>query len=178
MTRRILKDLAEREAFARALSLVFHAEGGESHDPQDPGGLTRFGIAQRYHPDVDVATLTKPAAERIYWTTYWLPARGWLLELPEDVRQRAFLLLVHANPRDAQLVLQRALRACGSPVTEDGIAGPETLGAVATVARTAWGAAQLLAAYRSEAAGYYRVSLIVQGRTERYLAGFLRRAYL
>jgi lysozyme family protein len=37
------------------------------HDPDDPGGTTRYGIDQRSHPDVDVENLTKEQATKIYY---------------------------------------------------------------------------------------------------------------
>ena len=43
------------------------------HDPDDPGGTTRYGIDQRSHPHVDVEHLTKDQATQIYWDE-WLDA--------------------------------------------------------------------------------------------------------
>lgn len=40
-------------------------------DPHDPGGLTNFGIAQRWHPDVDVRNLSLAGATALYRTEYW-----------------------------------------------------------------------------------------------------------
>lgn len=37
----------------------------------DKGGETNFGIARRWHPDVDVAHLTLAGAENIYRADYW-----------------------------------------------------------------------------------------------------------
>jgi len=36
------------------------------HDPDDPGGLTKYGIDKAAHPNVDVANLTEPQARAIY----------------------------------------------------------------------------------------------------------------
>lgn len=36
------------------------------HDPDDPGGTTKYGIDQRSHPGVDIANLTKDGAITIY----------------------------------------------------------------------------------------------------------------
>lgn len=36
------------------------------HDPDDPGGLTKYGIDQASHRSVDVANLTEPQARDIY----------------------------------------------------------------------------------------------------------------
>jgi len=42
------------------------------NDPDDPGGITKYGIDQVSHPKVDVKNLTEPQARAIYfdeWTT-------------------------------------------------------------------------------------------------------------
>jgi Glycosyl hydrolase 108 len=50
-------------------------EGGAKYvnDPKDPGGETRFGIAKRSHPTVDIKTLTELGAQTIYTKEYWDP---------------------------------------------------------------------------------------------------------
>jgi hypothetical protein len=62
-------------------TLQFEGEGGEA-SPGDPGGLTKWGISQRSHPNLDIANLTREQAIEIYRTEYWdrlrcdrLPAR-------------------------------------------------------------------------------------------------------
>jgi lysozyme family protein len=37
------------------------------HDPQDPGGLTKYGIDKASHPKVDIANLTLAQATEIYF---------------------------------------------------------------------------------------------------------------
>lgn len=37
----------------------------------DPGGLTKFGIAQNKHPEVDVRNLTEEQALEIYYNEYY-----------------------------------------------------------------------------------------------------------
>lgn len=51
----------------------FDAEGGYSNDPQDPGGETKYGIAKRSHPDVDIKNLTLEGAMDLYYKEYWVP---------------------------------------------------------------------------------------------------------
>lgn len=46
-------------------------DGGYTNDPDDPGGETKWGIAKKYHPDVDIANLTLPDAMAIYQKEYW-----------------------------------------------------------------------------------------------------------
>ncbi len=45
--------------------------GGYTLDPNDPGGETKYGIAKRYNPGVDIASLTPEQATSIYATKYW-----------------------------------------------------------------------------------------------------------
>lgn len=40
------------------------------HDPDDPGGTTRYGIDKRSHPNEDVENLTKERATQIYWNEW------------------------------------------------------------------------------------------------------------
>lgn len=70
-------------AFADSVHWVLYREGvrwdsqgnvietGLNDDPHDPGGVTKFGIAQRWHPGVDVKNLTIAQAIAIYKTEYW-----------------------------------------------------------------------------------------------------------
>ena len=50
--------------FPACMVQIFGEEGAPSDDPiTDPdGGLTRFGISQTQHPEVNVAALTQAAA--------------------------------------------------------------------------------------------------------------------
>ncbi len=45
--------------------------GGYTNDPADPGGETKYGIAKRYHPSVDIKNLTPEQAASIYANEYW-----------------------------------------------------------------------------------------------------------
>lgn len=62
------------EDFEKILQFTWDWEGrGQVHTVSgDPGGTTKWGIAQRYHPDVDVASLTEDKAREIYYREYWL----------------------------------------------------------------------------------------------------------
>jgi len=107
--------------FDRAIKFVLSAEGDISDDPLDPGGLTRYGISQRAHPDIDVAHLTKAKAINIYRTRYWAT---YLDRLPPPVAVAVFDTGVNLGIRPAIRLLQDAL-----DVTIDGIVGPQTLAA-------------------------------------------------
>ena len=109
--------------FDRALDLILRLEGGDTNDPRDPGGLTRFGVAQASHPNIDVAELTKADAAEIYASQYWKPLRCG--DMPPCIALAVFDCAVNQGPGIAARLLQRAAR-----VREDGVIGPHTLAAI------------------------------------------------
>lgn len=62
--------------FDRVLDFTLKWEGGDKlHNVSgDPGGWTKYGIAQKYHPAVDVPNLTLEQAKEIYRRWYWNPS--------------------------------------------------------------------------------------------------------
>lgn len=149
------------------------SEGGYSSNPADPGGATKFGISARSHPGLEIATLTRDAAVKIYWSEWWI--RFGFAELPAAATAKTFDLAVNMGAGHAIECLQRALRACGRPVTEDGVIGAAT---AAEAARA--DPAALMAALRSELAAHYRLVAANQGHRDnenKFLKGWLKRAY-
>lgn len=162
--------------FLAAVTRVLVDEGGTETAPDDPGGITRFGISAREYPTLDIAHLTRADAIAIYYRDYWHPFG--FDAAPGAIAAKVFDLAVNIGPAHAIGCLQRALRAVGRRVTEDNVLGPET----AAAARAAEPLA-LMAATRSETAGYYRV-MAALARDERpdvgdrdFLTGWLNRAY-
>lgn len=156
--------------FLTAVNRVLADEGGFSSDPADPGGATRFGISARSHPGLDIASLTRDAAVNIYWREWWL--RFGFANLPAAPAAKTFDLAVNIGAGHAIECLQRALRASGLPVLEDGALGPATL----LAARRAHPAA-LMSALRSELAAYYRLVAANQKNGADFIKGWLIRAY-
>jgi lysozyme family protein len=74
-----------RENFQKSIDLLFDIEGYISDDKNDLGGFTRYGISQKYHPDVNVPKLTKEQAIQIYLDEYWVPPGCDELEYPLDM---------------------------------------------------------------------------------------------
>jgi lysozyme family protein len=161
-------------AFARAVARVLANEGGYSHNPLDPGGETNFGISKRQYPLVDIAALTREGAIAIYFRDWW--SRYHYSVLPGPIGAKLFDLAVNIGPEHAARCLQRALRACGRRVDEDGLIGEQTRTAAPAANQLA-----LLAALRSEAAGYYRTLAAIApapgGQANQFLNGWLNRAY-
>lgn len=160
--------------FQAAVATVLEHEGGLVDDPADPGGVTNFGISLRAYPQLGadgIRALTRDKAIAIYWTDYWVRYR--LGQIPGVlVPVKVMDLMVNAGPEPAAHMLQRALRASGEPVDEDGHIGPATIAAVRAASPVA-----LLAALRSEAAGYYRAIVAAKPERSRFINGWLNRAY-
>lgn len=87
----------------------------------DPdGGLTKFGISQKQHPEVDVASLTQGQALDWYLKNMWTPYGGDTLAWP--VCLVVFDGVVNQGPSVSSEALQNALG-----VDPDGDIGPVTV---------------------------------------------------
>ncbi len=171
--------------FNRAVEVVLQHEGGLVDDPDDPGGITNHGISLRFLRRVrpgarpeDVCNLTRDEAIELYRRHFW-HRYGYASLWDQRVATKVFDLSVNMGPRGAHVCLQRALRAAEEPVVEDGVLGPKTLAAVHRAQSDV-----LLAALRSEAAGWYRnLASPKRGyakasrRRPKYIEGWLDRAY-
>lgn len=158
-------------AFARAVAVLLGDEGSYSCNPADPGGETNFGICKHEYPNIDIKSLSRDDAIAIYFRDWW--RRYCYSDLPGPIGAKLFGLAVNIGPEHAARCLQRALRACGRPVEEDARVGASTRIAAAAANQLA-----LMAALRSEAAGYYRLlAASDHRRASEFLKGWLNRAY-
>ena len=108
--------------FEQAFELLLGHEGELADDPNDPGGLTKWGISQRSYPDVDIRNLTMDDAKAIYRRDFWnvnLSNR-----LPAWCRFDLFDASVHSGPNQAMKWLQFAVGEL-----QDGHIGPRTIDA-------------------------------------------------
>jgi lysozyme family protein len=110
-------------------------------------------------------------AKLIYYTDFWEQQLYEQIE-SDKIAEKIFDFAVNIGTNNAHIVLQRALRAVGNPVKEDGILGKITLIAINSSNEKA-----LLAALRSEAAGYYRGIVSKNTNQNKFIEGWLRRAY-
>lgn len=102
---------------------VIDREGGCVNHPSDPGGETKFGISKRSYPDLNIRTLERSDAERIYERDF--VERYRLRELRDYKTAEWFLdWLVHSGPS----VIRRVQRKLG--VDADGVVGEQTLAAL------------------------------------------------
>ncbi len=183
-------------AFERALDATLEHEGFDQfvNDPADPGGATKWGVSLRFLKSLgdqdgdglhdgdydgdgdvdadDVKALTRGDAALLYKARFWDKILCGSMD-HEIVAAKIFDLAVNMGPRQAGRILQRALRACGVDVVEDGVIGPKTVKAVNSVTTPH----VLRAAIRSEAAGFYRALVAKRPGLSRFIKGWLRRAY-
>ena len=158
--------------FGPAVERLLELEGGYVNDPADPGGETRWGITKRTYPHLDIASLTRAQAEEIYWRDFWEPLGLGEPLWPQAIADRMLSNAVLMGPKTAVRLLQRALRAVGEELEDDGRLGPVTRGAVARAP-----VPELLAALRSETAGHLRSLVVLDGDLVRFERGWMRRAY-
>ncbi len=157
--------------FLDAIERVLGDEGGYVNLPDDPGGETNFGISKRSYPEIDVAHLTRDRAIEIYYRDWW--ERFGFPNLRAEAAIKVFDLSIVMGAKAAIRCLQRAMRACGAQLEEDGVIGAATIYAVNSYLNVQ----ALLAAIRSEAAAYFRATAARQGREDEFLQGWLVRAY-
>lgn len=76
-----------KTSFDKIMNFILEREGGAkiTENPKDPGGLTKYGISQRAHPDVDIRNLTEDKARAIYRADYWDKLHGDALPYPLDM---------------------------------------------------------------------------------------------
>lgn len=159
------------EKFEKAVNYVIKNEGGYVFDEDDPGGETNYGISKRSYPTLNIRDLTLENAKKIYYRDFW--QKGKFEEIDDEkVATQVFDLSVNLGIRSAVIVLQRGVRSVGINVLEDGLMGPQTLSAVSNSDPRC-----LLAAIKSEAAGYYRQITVKNPSQQKFLKGWLNRAY-
>lgn len=180
--------------FEAAIEQTLKHEGGFVDDPVDPGGATNWGVSLRFARSIglldadqdgwadldvdhdgdidaaDIAKLTREQAVDVYFWHFW--KTGDYDRYPPFAGAKAFDLAVNAGPRQAAKITQRALRACGQTLVDDGAVGPKTFAALETVSGR-----ELLFAMRSEAAGFYRTLIAQRPKLSKYRRGWLNRAY-
>lgn len=132
-------------------------EGGYVHDPDDPGGATKYGVTlatlRRVRGKADVADLRalgRAEAIDIFIKNYFEHPR--IGDLPRALQASVFDMYVNAGA-GAVRILQRLLGEMGQAVAVDGMIGPLTV--AAAHAAYAAGPAHLTDAYGIARRNYY-----------------------
>ena len=118
--------------FETALAKVLNDEGGYVNDARDKGGETKYGISKRSYPNLNIKTLTRQDAVRIYKTDFWDKGRYGTIE-NRDLACLAFALGVQCGPSKSIRMLQGAWNLLNETLfalAEDGVLGPKTANAV------------------------------------------------
>lgn len=164
-------------------------EGYASNDPDDPGGLTFYGIASHVYPQDVQAMAAMPKEQRlahakgIYRRDYYDKIQGDQLErlAGEELAVEVFDFAVNAGVGRAVITLQKLLNCMGAfglrwPVlTQDGQVGIETLTALEKAVAGKWGRL-LPMLYRSQRAAFY-LELGSGNPKNKFLKGWLNRTY-
>jgi len=121
--------------FDKCIEVVLRSEGGYQCDPDDYGNWTgpnctgeligtKYGIAARIFPKLDIKNLTEDQAKKIYYDYFWIPMNL------EGIRDEELVLHifdhgVNSNKRLAIRMVQKIME-----IKADGIIGPITLNAI------------------------------------------------
>jgi lysozyme family protein len=168
--------------FELAIPVLLRHEGGLANNPNDPGGITDYGISLRYlktlghdgdfdHDGVigpnDIRVLTQEQACHIY-QHYWWDRYQYGLFVPQNPATKVFDMAVNMGAVAAHKILQRAL----GTANVDGIMGPETIRLVNDANQLT-----LLSAVENQQAQYYKNIAISNPKLQEFLRGWLKRSY-
>ncbi len=120
-----------KTTFEEIIEVVLEHEGGYVNDPHDRGGETKYGIAKKFNPDVDIKNLTKEGAKEIYYEKYWKPSKA--DQVPDRLKHIYFDMVVNFGQGGAVKVLQQAAVSKGHNIEVDGGIGPATIKAIQNV---------------------------------------------
>lgn len=163
----------DRERFDSLIGMILLHEGGLADDPDDPGGITKYGISLRSYPHLGrdgIRNLTIPQARDIYYRDWWTQLRcGGLRD--DRVAGKLLDTAVNVGAKTGVRILQRALSDTGQRVAIDGKIGPQTIGAANRADPDA-----LLAAMRRRQADHYEMLFKRNPKLEKYRRGWMARA--
>jgi lysozyme family protein len=136
---------------------------GYVNDPADRGGETKFGVAVRANPDLNITNLTWDQAKAAYFLRYWIA--GKCDKLPARVAVLHFDGCVNHGTGRAAKFLQQA-----AGVTADGAIGPATLTKVKLIDQFT-----LCSNICNQREQFYRAIVANDASQARFLNGWLRR---
>ncbi|MGB0747165.1 MAG: glycoside hydrolase family 108 protein [Magnetospiraceae bacterium] len=180
--------------FNAAMAITLPREGEFVNDRLDPGGATNFGISIRWLKSIgdfdgdgrldgdldgdgdvdidDIRALTPETARQFYYIHFWHPYRYDLY--PAGIGWKVFDATVNMGSKQSHKLLQRALRANGHRLVDDGQVGPLTRQALMASHNDIHA---VLVGFKESQAGFYRSLIAAKPYREKYRTGWLRRAY-
>ena len=157
------------ELFNQAVAQVLLHEGGYTHDKDDPGGETNFGISTRFlrqnNITANVKFLKKEEAIFLYKKFFWDKYHFELLK-QAPIATKIFDTAVNIGPAKAIELAQRVLG-----LSDDGIIGPKTASALNGVKPQ-----EFLQAYRLLQKEYYAKIIKKNPKLIVFKKGWNRRA--
>ena len=131
--------------------------------PQDRGGETKYGVAQKANPNISVRDLDLLGAMDVYFSKYWLG--GKCDQLPHPLTVIHFDGCVNHGVSRANKFLQRAIG-----VHDDGVIGERTLAAINSIDQR-----QIIQSIAEIRTDFYN-SIVERDQSQRmFLKGWMRR---
>jgi type VI secretion system secreted protein VgrG len=151
--------------------------GVVTNTPADRGGLTRFGITAKWHPDLLASGFFQTnrdealaIAEEVYGGEY-IPHLNLAAINRTAVAAAILSFAVVEGAGRAVLILQRVLTSLGFPLVQDGSVGPKTITAI-NAADPVNLVYRLVGAQRE----YFREIVATDPTQEKWLKGWINRA--
>ena len=94
-----------------SLDQVLKNEGGLVNNPADSGGLTKYGISQKWHPDLDIENLTKEDAKRIMYKEYVIPMMDFIRDVDLNETYQIIDMAINAGVSRCKQLLSKVTPA-------------------------------------------------------------------
>lgn len=170
--------------FQLAANFVLKLEGKLSDNPNDPGGITNYGISLRFlkaagvdidcDGDIDaddIRKVTPDKAKEIYREKWWNPY-GYERIHSIEIAKRLFAAAIHMGQKAATKRLQNAINTLKYTHLEvDGILGIKTIAATNMADEN-----KLLHALQAESEQYYRRIVQLHPGLSSFLEGWINRS--
>jgi lysozyme family protein len=169
--------------FPEAIKNTLKNEGGLVNNPNDPGGLTNFGITMKFIQDrnidvngdgkvspEDIIGMTVQQATDIYKKYIW-DVGGYDNISDYWIAAKLFDMDVNMGKGEAGILAQRAANSLGSSLVEDGGLGPKSFAAI-----NSYNPATYMAALKGKCADFYHAIVAQHPHLAEFLPGWLARA--
>lgn len=118
--------------FELAVIGLLKREGGLNTNPNDRGGVTKYGISQKSYPNLDIRNLTVENAKAIYYRDFWAPS-GLNSVNDQTVAEAVLDTVVASGNSGGGKLVQKALNTFGKGLVVDGKLGSKSISALNTV---------------------------------------------